>query len=149
MKNIEVYVSLFFIIVGSVVFSQSLSLQYYSDYGPGPGLLPLWVSGMMVLLSVANMVVAFKKNDTHFSDLFPKGSGLINLLACVGSFVLFMVIVQYVGFTISSILMLFILFSRGYKWPWALGLSVVVTGVLFVVFSSVLGIPIPVNEYGW
>ena len=149
MKNIEVYVSAFFIIIGAVVFSQALSLAYYGEYGPGPGLLPVWASGLMILLSVVNLVSACKKNNTQFSELIPRGTGLINLLACVGSFMLFMLIVQYTGFTVSGILMLFILFSRGYKWHWAFGMSVLVTGVLFFVFSSVLGIPIPVNEYGW
>lgn len=149
LKNIEVYISSFFILVGSIIFWQASSMQYYGEYGPGPGLLPTWASGLMIILAAVNLVSAFKKNDTHFSDLMPKGDGLINVLACVGSFSLFMLIVPYVGFTISGISMLFILFSRGYKLYWALGLSILITGILFFVFGSVLGIPLPVNEYGW
>ncbi|MCX7780106.1 MAG: tripartite tricarboxylate transporter TctB family protein [Negativicutes bacterium] len=149
MKSIEVYVSGFFILVGGVIFWQAALLPYNSQYGPGPGLMPIWVSGLMIILSAVNLVIAFKNKGTQFADLIPQGTGLINLLACVGSFALFMLIVKYVGFTISSILMLFILFSRGYKWYWGLGMSIAVTAILFFVFSSILGVPLPVNEFGW
>lgn len=149
MRNLEVYVSLFFIVVAGVVLQQSLSLQYYSDYGPGPGLLPIWSSGIMLVLAAANLVIAWKKNNTNISELLPRGTNLTNLLACVVSYVLFLVIVSFVGVTIASILMLFILFSRGYKWYWGLGLSVLVAGVTVFVFGSVLGVPLPVNELGW
>ena len=145
----EVYVSLFFVIVGGVVFSQALSLSYYGEYGPGPGLLPLWASGLLLLLAAINLVSAYSKDSNRFAELIPRGAGLINLLACVGAFLLFMLTVERLGFTVAGIVMLFILFSRGYKMHWALGLPVAVTGMLFFVFSSVLGIPIPVNEYGW
>jgi putative tricarboxylic transport membrane protein len=149
LRNLEVYVSLFFIVVAGVVLQQSLSLQYYSDYGPGPGLLPIWSSGIMLVLAAANLVIAWKKNNTNISELLPRGTNLTNLLACVVSYALFLVIVSFVGVTIASILMLFILFSRGYKWYWGLGLSVLVAGVTVFVFGFVLGVPLPVNELGW
>lgn len=149
MKNIEVYVSGFFILIGGAISWQSLSMPIYGEYGPGPGLLPLWVAGIMTVLGVVNLVQSLRRNNTQFADLMPKGTGLINLLACIGSFTLFMIIVGHVGFAISSILMLFILFSRGYKWYWGLGMSFVVTGIVFYVFGSILSVPLPVNQYGW
>jgi hypothetical protein len=62
---------------------------------------------------------------------------------------LFTITVSFIGVTLASILMLFILFSRGYKWYWGLGLSVLVAGVTVFVFGSVLGVPLPVNDFGW
>ncbi|KYZ75668.1 hypothetical protein AXX12_10670 [Anaerosporomusa subterranea] len=149
MKNIEVYVSAFFILVGGVFFYQASEMQYFSEYGPGPGLLPMWVTGFMVLLAAVNLVMSLKRNNTHFAELMPKGTDLMNLITCIGSFILFMLIVEHVGFAVSSILMLFILFLRGYKWYWGLGMSIVVTGVSLFIFGSVLGIPLPVNQFGW
>ena len=149
MKNLEVYISAFFILFGAVIFRLASGLKYYGEYGPGPGLLPLWISGLMIALAAVNLYSAFKKNNTHFSALIPKGTALTNLLSCIGSFVLFIIIVPYAGFVLSSLSMLLILFSRGYKWRWSVGLSVLVTGILFVVFSMVLTIPLPVNQFGW
>ena len=149
MKNIEVYVSGLFILVGAIVFWQASMLPYSSDVGPGAGFLPLWASGIMIVLCVFNAVVAFKKNNTQYDKLLPTGDSLKNVLACIGGYILFMVIISYVGFTISSIVMLFILFSRGFKRRWALIWSAAVTCVVFFVFSSLLGVPLPVNDFGW
>lgn len=149
MKNLEVYISLLFILFGAVIFSLASSMNYYGEYGPGPGLLPVWISGIMVALAVVNLFAALKKNNTHFSDLIPKGTSLINLLSCVGSFALFIIIVPYAGFVLSSLIMLFILFSRGYSKKKSIVLSLLVTGIVFFVFSSVLSISLPVNQFGW
>lgn len=149
MKNLGVYVSLFFLVFGGIIFWQSLSMDYYSDYGPGPGLLPRWVSGIIIVLSIVNLVWSFKKDVILFSDVMPKGEGLINVLTCMGSLVLFMVIVPFTGFVAGGITTLFILFKRGYKWYSALGLSALVTLVIFWLFGMALGIPLPVNQYGW
>ena len=149
MKNLEVYLSGLFILVGGVIFWQASLLPYYSEYGPGPGLLPVWISGLMIALCVVNIIIALKKGKTDLVEILPKGTGLINLLACVGGYALFMILVPYAGFTISSISMLFILFSRGYKWYWGLVWSIAVTVVMYMMFISILGVPLPVNEFGW
>lgn len=149
LKNLGVVMSIFFFLISGIVFKQALSMEYYSEFGPGSALLPLWISGFMMILCVINIIMSLKKNIIHFSDVMPKGEGLVNVLTCVGSLALFMLIVPYAGFTISCLLMLFILFSRGYKWYWGLGLSTVVTGLLFWIFSSILSIPLPVNAFGW
>lgn len=149
MKNLEVYISLLFILFGAVIFRLASSMNYYGEFGPGPGLLPMWVSGIMVVLAVINLFAASKKNDTNVLDLLPKGTSLINLLSCVGSFALFIIIVSYAGFVLSSLIMLFILFSRGYSKKKSIVLSLLVTGIVFFVFSSVLSISLPVNQFGW
>jgi putative tricarboxylic transport membrane protein len=149
MKNIEVYVSGLFILVGGVIFWQALLLPYSSEFGPGCGLLPLWVSGILIVLCILNLMVAIKNNNTNFNDILPKGTSLKNVLACVGGYVLFTIAVPYAGFSFSSIVMLFILFSRGYKWRLALVWSVAVTVAMFIIFNWILGVPLPLNEYGW
>jgi hypothetical protein len=148
-KNLEVYISGFMIVFGGVIFLLAYPMEYYGEYGPGPGLLPLWTSGLIVVLAVINLFIALKKNNTHFADILPKGTGLINVVSCVGAYTLFIIVVPYLGFTISSIAMLFILFSRGYTWKKGLCLSILVTGILFFIFGSVLTVALPVNEFGW
>jgi putative tricarboxylic transport membrane protein len=148
-KNLGVYISVFFLLFGGIMLWQSLQLDYYSDYGPGPGLLPLWISSAIIVFSVLNLVLSLKKNIIRIADVIPKGEGLLNVLACIGAFLLFIIIVPYVGFLIGSTVMLFILFSRGFKWYWAIGLSVLIAGIIFWVFGILLQVPLPVNELGW
>ena len=149
MKSLEVYISGFMILFGAVIFRLSYSMEYYGEYGPGPGLLPLWTSGLIVVLAAVNLVIALKKGGKSLAEVLPKGTSLKNVLSCVGSYVLFLVLVPVAGFTISSVLMLFILFSRGYDWRKGLLFSVVITGVMFFLFGSVLTVALPVNEFGW
>lgn len=149
MKNLGVYISVFFLLYGGVIFREAISMDYYSDYGPGPGLLPLWVSGMIIFSSLCYLLVTLKKEIILFSSILPKGEGLKNVIVTVSAFLLFVILVPYTGFVISSTLMLFLMFKRGYKWYWSLGLSAVVTGIVFFVFDVLLQVPLPVNEYGW
>lgn len=149
MKNLGVHIGIFFLAVSGVIFVQSLRLPYYSDYGPGPGLLPVWVSGIVGVLSLISLAVAVKKEKRDLAALLPKGEGMINVLTSMGSILLFLVIVSYTGFLIASIAALFFLFQRGYRWHWSLGLSVCVSLVVFFIFEVFLRVPLPANEYGW
>lgn len=150
-KNAEIYLNLFFILFGGVVFGLSSGMRYYSEFGPGPGLLPLWTSGLIILFGIVNLIKTIKANkeSMSFASILPKGSGLINLLVTLGALLFFIVIVNFVGFVISSVLMLFALFSRGYKWYWGLGLSILVTGIIYVVFVTLLSVPLPLNSFGF
>jgi putative tricarboxylic transport membrane protein len=149
MKNIGLYVSLLFLIIGGIVFIQSLSLDYYSEFGPGPGLLPMWISGLMIILSIINIFSSLKKDSIKLADVMPKGEGLKNVLLTVGTLLMFIITVPYIGFNIASFLMLFLLFLRGYKWYIGVGLSAGITLFVFWVFGALLNIPLPVNSFGW
>ncbi|NOU92591.1 hypothetical protein GC093_05020 [Paenibacillus sp. LMG 31456] len=149
MKNLGVCMAVFFLLFSGIMFYESLSMDYYSEYGPGPGLLPLWVSGLIFVLSLIYLVIAIKKDIILFSQILPKGEGLINVLVCVGSLILFMIIVPFAGFLIGSTITLFLLFMRGYKWYWSLGLSASIASIVFWVFGIILQVPLPVNDLGW
>lgn len=149
LKNLGIYVALFFLIFGGVIFGLSLSLEYKSEFGPGPGLLPTWTSGLIIVCSIIYLIIAIRKDIILIKDVMPKGEGFVNILVTIGALILFMVIVPYAGFVISSSIMLFLLFSRGYKWYLGLGVAVTVAFIVFLVFGTLLGIPLPVNEYGW
>lgn len=148
-NNLGVYISAFFLLFSGILFWKALDLNYYGAYGPGPGLLPIWANGILIILSLISLVFCYRKSDILLSEVLPKGRGLGNVLACIGALVLFMLVVDYTGFVAGSILMLFPLFSRGYKWHWSLGLSVGVTLLLFWTFGLILQVPLPVNEFGW
>lgn len=139
----------FFLLFSGIMFWESLSMGYYSEYGPGPGMLPLWVSGLMFGLSAVYLVVALKKETVFLSQVLPKGEGFVNILVCIGSLILFIVLAPLAGFLIASTATLFLLFIRGYKWYWGLGLSVSTSAIVFWVFGIVLEVPLPVNDLGW
>ena len=46
MKSLEVYISGFMILFGAVIFRLAYSMEYYGEYGPGPGLLTTLLSAV-------------------------------------------------------------------------------------------------------
>ena len=148
MKNAGALVGFLILIFAGTLFFQALSYDYYSDYGPGPGLFPLWLSGLLIVLSIAYIIDCYKKNIIQLKDVLPKGAGLRKIILIMVSLVVFYFLAPYTGYSVAGFIMLMILFIREYKWYWGLGISVVVTVVLFYTFYSVLNVPLPVNSFG-
>ena len=148
-QNAGVWVGLLILVFSTVIFIQAINLDYFNNYGPGPGLFPIWLSGILLVLSIIYIWISFKKNIYYFSDIFPKGKGFGNILSVIAALVIFMVLVNYTGFIIASTVLLFILFSREYKWQWALGISIFTSIILFLLFKVLFAIPLPVNVLGW
>ncbi|MDF2962929.1 MAG: tripartite tricarboxylate transporter family receptor [Paenibacillus sp.] len=149
MKNAGVWFGFFIFLLGCVLFWQSLSLDYKSSIGPGPGLFPLWLSGGLILLSLLYIIESVRKEVIRISDILPKGKGLGNVLVIIGSCVIFMIVVSFAGFVIAGTLLIFMLLVREYKWYRALGISFVIALATFVVFQTLLDVPLPVNEFGF
>ncbi|MGM7722733.1 tripartite tricarboxylate transporter TctB family protein [Metabacillus sp. Hm71] len=149
MKNIGVWVGLLLLLFAGIIFWQSLSLEYYGQYGPGPGLLPIWLSGLLGVLSIIYIFSSLKEKNNSVFDLLPKGKVLMKLLSILGSIFLFIIISPYSGFVIASMIVLLILLSPEYKWYSSLGISAAITMILFLGFKTVLNIPLPVNMWGW
>lgn len=149
MTNAGVWVGLAFLAFSGTLFWQALSYDYYSKIGPGPGLLPMWLSGTLILLSVAYMIDSVRNDPINIKSMLPHGKGLRKVLALFAALALFLAMVKFSGYVIASCVMLFILFAFEYKWYWAVSISLAVTLVVFYVFKSLLNVPLPVNIFGF
>ncbi|NTZ16626.1 tripartite tricarboxylate transporter TctB family protein [Paenibacillus sp. JMULE4] len=147
-QNAGVWAAIFIFLFGLMFFWMSLSFDYMGPEGPGPGLLPLWLSGLLIILSVVYMMNSIK-HITRFKDILPRGKGFINIVTIIGSFLLFLLTVKSIGFVMAGTLFLFILLAREYQWYAGLGISIGISIILFWVFCKLLSVPIPVNAWGW
>ncbi|NOU93511.1 hypothetical protein GC093_09805 [Paenibacillus sp. LMG 31456] len=148
-QNAGVWVGVSLFLFAAVLFWQSLSLKYQTNFGPGPGMFPRWLIAILMLFSLIYIWQSIKKVVIRFADVFPKGRELGNVLSVLTSVVVFMLIVNFVGFITAGTVLLFMLFAREYKWYSALGISLLVSILLFVIFKSAFSIPLPVNVWGW
>ena len=128
-----------------------MQLKLWSNrYAPGPGFIPRWVSGIMIILSIIALIESLKKDGITLDKVLPKNrTSRMNLYVCWVGLVLFLAFVKKLGFTISSIILLSALFSRGTKWSQAIILGSIVSVFAFVIFKIVLQVQIPVNQFGW
>lgn len=148
MRNAGVWVGIVILIFAGTIAWQSMSMDYYGDNGPGPGLFPLWLSGFLILLSILYIIDSIRREVIDLGEILPKGPGLRKVISIFVSLIVFLIIVPFTGYTIAGIIMLSILFFKEYKWYWGIGISVVVTFILFYAFQSFLNVPLPVNSFG-
>lgn len=149
MKNAAVWIGAIIAGFGVLILTQSLFLQYYTPFGPGPGLLPLWSSLILILLSVLYIWNSVKEKSLLFTDILPKGRELGSVLSTLFALIIFLLLVPYTGFVVAGTLMLLIILIRDFKWYLAGGISFATTFILFFIFKVLLGIPLPVNGLGW
>ncbi|MFS0774950.1 tripartite tricarboxylate transporter TctB family protein [Neobacillus sp. 3P2-tot-E-2] len=137
------------LIYSAVIFAQSLSLNYYTEFGPGPGFFPLWLSGILIILSIGLILGSIKKEKIFFKDILPKGRSLMRVVLVPASLIVFILIVNFTGFIIASSVLLFLVFILEFKWYMSLALSSSISILLFFIFQSILEVPLPVNVLGW
>ncbi|NLG37284.1 MAG: tripartite tricarboxylate transporter TctB family protein, partial [Clostridiales bacterium] len=108
-----------FMLVSAFMLIIAFNLRYWSSkYAPGPGFIPRWASGLMLILSIVAFVQSFKEKDgVTLADVLPKDrTSRINLYLCVGGLIFFLAAVRWLGFIPTSSILLAVLFSRGTKW---------------------------------
>lgn len=149
MRKAGVWMGSLLLILSVAAFTISSSYGYYSKYGPGPGLFPLWISGVFILISLLYIIESIRKEGVSINEILPKGKELSYILKILGSITLFIILAPYTGYSIASIVMLFILFYGKYKWYSGLGIAIVTTLILFYIFQKYLRIPLPLNAFGW
>lgn len=149
-KNAGFWAGICLLAFAAIIFSQSLDLDYATRLGPGPGFFPLWLSGILAVFSLCYIWDSVKHEGVAIKDILPKDKAARqSILLTIGGVVIFPLVVEFLGFIISGSILLFIMFMREYKWYTALGISVGASLLLFFVFQSLLGVTLPVNEFGW
>ena len=63
--------------------------------------------------------------------------------------IFFSVVVPYTGFVVATTGLLFIMLRRDYKWYTALAAGLIASIILLFCFQTLLGIKLPVNDFGW
>lgn len=149
MKNIGVWVGLLIAAFGASLFVMSLSMNYYGKYGPGPGLFPLWISGLLVILSVMYIIDSIGKESLSFKNVIPEKRIVKKLATILGAILFFIITAPYLGFFSASTIAVTMLLWKDYSWRWSVGIAVILTAVLSVIFGTLLDIPLPVNIWGW
>ena len=148
MKFADLVGGLVVLLLGIAIVFFSSQLPYKSEYGPGPGFLPLWLgivligSAVFVLLNILRKQV---KVDTFFKP-GTKQSAMMFILIFI-SFLLLPLLGFSVGLAFFSGLTMRVMGKHGWM---ACGLTAVgiAIGIHFV-FGQWLHIPLPTGIVGW
>jgi len=136
------------LILGLAVIYFSSQMEYYSEFGPGPGFLPLWIgiciTGFASYL-ILNILRKHEKEGAFFKPRTREGFKL--LLIIIASFFL----LRFLGFSIGFGLFAGITMRIMGRHSWvACGLTAVgiAIGIRYV-FGHWLSIPLPTGIVGW
>lgn len=140
-----------FLVLSLGYFIIALGLKNWSAvYAPGPGFIPRWASGALVLLSIFALIQSLKEKGPVLSEVLPKDrSGKINLFVCWGALLFILFFVEKLGFVLTGSVALTAMFSRGTSWLKAALIGVSFTLICFLIFKVLLQMSIPVNQFGF
>lgn len=148
--NLGVLLSLLSLAVGVLIFIGSLGMNYWSGYGPGEGFVSLWVSGGLIIFSLVSGWNAAKEPGVALNDVFPEGKlERMNLIVTGLGLVLFLILVERLGFLIASAILLSLIFSRGFMWKKAIPLGILLAVVCTLLFGKLLEVPLPTGLFGF
>jgi putative tricarboxylic transport membrane protein len=136
------------LLLGIAVVFFSWQLPYKSEYGPGPGFLPLWLGFGIVGCSIVVILNTLKKHKITEAFFKPRTKLAVSILIQIAiAFLLF----PLLGFSI--VLGLFVGTSMRImgKHGWiACGLTTVITAIaIHYIFAHWLSIPLPTGMVGW
>ena len=134
--------------LGMAVIFFARQLPYASDYGPGPGFLPLWIGVVLVLCSLVVTVQEVRAANAGEPFFQPRTRMAVKVLAVIaGAFLLF----PFLGFSVGFGLFIPTTMRLMGKHRWVTcGVAAVVTTVgIHYLFGQWLDIPLPTGLIGW
>ena len=148
-KNAGVWAGVALLAYSALLFQQSFLLDYYNPYGPGPGFLPRWLSALLFIVALFYIWDSIKGEIIKLSVLLPHGGARADVALMLTGLCLFALFVEDIGFVLAGTQLVFLMTVRKFKWYYALPISVFVAVLLLVAFQTLLGVSLPVNDFGW
>jgi len=119
---------------------------------PGPSLFPNVLAVLFIISGITLVVQGVRSGERilRFDTSGITGSGLINILLALGSIVFYIYLSEFLGFQITSFILLFGLM----KWlrvstPWSLVTACGVTLAIYALFAKILLVALPWGLWGW
>ena len=152
MKKNDIIAGLIFVALGIFIFTQTVSYPSLEKGHPGPGLFPnllaiLFIAFGGVLIFKARKPASLPEGGPEIPAT-PKR--IFNALFVLAIIVVFVAVVSFVGFLITSAILLFVLMKKlGVTILKSAIASVVITLFINLMFSKILRVPLPPGILRW
>ena len=136
------------LLLGLAVIFFSRQLPYMSEYGPGPGFLPLWIGIGITGCAIVVILKVLKRQDKIGAFFRPQTKMGVSVLVQIAIAIL---LIPILGFSVALGLFAGVTMRTMGKHRWvSCGLTAVVTGVsIHYIFAHWLSIPLPTGLIGW
>lgn len=137
---------------GAFVIYGASTLPYVSEFGPGPGFLPLWIGIGTVLFSVLLFVASISTRQSLSEEKSEFAwIEMARALGGWGALVVTIALLPFSGFTLGfglfTAFLILVLYRRS---PWiALSVALGLAAGFHLVFVFALGVSLPVGPLGF
>ena len=139
---------------------EAWSFQYGSEFAPGAGFAPVWLSAIGVAISLAIAIGGWRnarRSDSKGADSATSSAEQTDIagLARVGATLIalfgMIAVTPWIGFVTAMLVFLLILtlFIQRLSAPVAVGASFATVAFVYTVFVHFLGVPIPAGPLGF
>ena len=136
----------FVALIGLIAIYAAWPLDFWSEYGPGPGFFPLVLGSALVVMGGAVAVSGWMRRENASFD-----GQLRKPLLVAGILAGYLAVLDFLGFPIATVLFLFTLIHwvESRKAWLALTLAVSITLGLHLVFDTLLKTALPLGILKW
>ena len=146
MRRVCQVAGLCFFALALFVVWKSLSMKYYSSFGPGPGFFPFWLGTLLAALSVAWVAqITFRTAEPMKEGFIPSRAGKLSIVAVLLALVLVTWLMEIIGFRLTMLgfqLFLLVVLGRQNKVA-AVLIALAGSFGVFYVFEHWLSIRLP------
>lgn len=115
-----------------------------SNHGvPGPGMFPIIIASLIILSAIALMMVTLKMGKEDDAEVDLKSKNIINVYITMTGLIIYLVLLPMLGFVSTTFVML-LLYIKWYSkraWWKCIVISLVFTLAIFLLFGTVLNVP--------
>ncbi|MBA4423868.1 MAG: hypothetical protein C0390_12355 [Syntrophus sp. (in: bacteria)] len=113
---------------GVFIVHESLDHNYYgSDFGPGPGFFSFWLGILLMVLSVAQIVMNYRRQAEPLpAGFIPNREGIKRMLSIMGALVASLLLMNTLGFSLTMMGFCIFLLRRLGRQSWWLTLVLAV-----------------------
>ena len=142
-QNAGLWFGILFLAYAVLYFKMSLDIPYQSKLGAGPGMYPRWLAGFSIFIALIYIVQSCTRQVFSMGRCFPGKTELFNVFTVFLACLIFLFLLDVVGFNVAGSLLLFVMFYRQYKALHAILLSLVIAFVHYFIFKVCFSVPLP------
>ncbi len=115
-----------------------------SNHGvPGPGMFPILIASLILISALVLVIQTLRMPKTGDTAIDLKSKNVLNVYITMTGLIVYIVLMPMIGFIVATSIMLVLYIKWFGKRPWweCILISVVFTIAIFLLFGSVLNVP--------
>lgn len=153
MRKADMMTGIVLLVLAGYVMWEAMQMPASATFGPGAGFLPFWVGVILAVLAVFLLASVWTRKMTRkdAQNPFPGAKALLAITGVLGGLAAYIFLIEVLGFLADTFL--YVAFLVGMverqRWRLTLGVAIVTTASLYIVFQVLLGISLPKGMFGF